>query len=169
QDICFVPNGSYAAVIEKLRPGAAEPGEIMHLDGRVLGRHDGVIRYTVGQRRGLGIGGGEPLFVVRLDADARRVIVGPREALASRQVAVAEINWLGDGGIEDAPAGGWEVAVKVRSTRPPAPARLHPRGPGRAEVELLAPEEGVAPGQACVFYAPEGSRVLGGGWIVPAR
>ena len=169
QDICFVPNGSYAAVIEKLRPGAAEPGEIMHLDGRVLGRHDGVIRYTVGQRRGLGIGGGEPLFVVRLDADARRVIVGPREALASRQVAVAEINWLGDGGFEDAPAGGWQVAVKVRSTRPPVPARLHPRGPGRAEVELLAPEEGVAPGQACVFYAPEGSRVLGGGWIVPAR
>ena len=169
QDICFVPNGDYAAVIEKLRPGAAEPGEIMHLDGRVLGRHDGVIRYTVGQRRGLGIGGGEPLFVVRLDADARRVIVGPREALASRQVAVAEINWLGDGGFEDAPAGGWQVAVKVRSTRPPVPARLHPRGPGRAEVELLAPEEGVAPGQACVFYAPEGSRVLGGGWIVPAR
>jgi len=165
QDICFVPNGSYAAVIEKLRPGAAEPGEIVHLDGRVLGRHDGVIRYTVGQRRGLGLGGGAPLFVVRLDAEARRVVVGPREALASRTVTVAEVNWLGDGDFEAAPEGGWEVAVRVRSTRPPKPARLHPAGPSRARVELLAPEEGVAPGQACVFYAAEGTRVLGGGWI----
>ena len=166
QDICFVPDGSYAAVIERLRPGAAEPGEIVHLDGRVLGRHEGVIRYTVGQRRGLGIGGGEPLFVVRLDAGRRRVVVGPREALASRSVAVAEVNWLGDGDFADAPAGGWEAAVRVRSTRPPRPARIHPEGPARARVELLAPEEGVAPGQACVFYAAAGSRVLGGGWIV---
>jgi tRNA-uridine 2-sulfurtransferase len=166
QDICFVPNGSYAAVIEKLRPGAAEPGEVVHLDGTVLGRHDGVIRYTVGQRRGLGIGGTvEPLFVVRLDAEARRVVVGPREALASRSVALGAVNWLGDGPFEAAPAGGWEVAVRVRSTRPPKPARLHPAPGGTARVELLDPEEGVAPGQACVFYAPEGSRVLGGGWI----
>ncbi len=167
QDICFVPQGSYAAVIEKLRPGAAEPGDIVHLDGRVVGRHDGVIRYTVGQRRGLGIGGeAEPLFVVRLDPEKRAVVVGPRTALARRSVPLAEVNWLGDGGFEDAPADGWEVSVRVRSTRPPKPARLHPRGAGRAEVELLAAEEGVAPGQACVFYAPEGSRVLGGGWIV---
>jgi tRNA-uridine 2-sulfurtransferase len=166
QDICFVPDGSYAAVIEKLRPGAAEPGEIVHLDGRVLGRHEGVARYTVGQRRGLGLGGGEPLFVVRLDADARRVVVGPRAALASRSVTVAELNWLGDGAFEEAPAEGWEVAVRVRSTRPPKPARVHPEGPSRARVELLDAEEGVAPGQACVFYAPQGSRVLGGGWIV---
>ena len=165
QDICFVPNGSYAAVIEKLRPGAAEPGEIVGTDGQVLGTHEGVIRYTVGQRRGLGIGGGEPLFVVRLDAEARQVVVGPREALASRSVAVNEVNWLGTGAFEAAPAGGWEVAVRVRSTRPPKPARLHPEGPARARVELLDAEEGVAPGQACVFYAPEGSRVLGGGWI----
>jgi tRNA-uridine 2-sulfurtransferase len=165
QDICFVPNGSYAAVIERLRPGAAEPGEIVHLDGRVLGRHDGVIRYTVGQRRGLGLGGGEPLFVLGLDAGARRVVVGPREALARRSVALREVNWLGDGDFEAAPADGWEVAVRVRSTRPPKPARLHPEGPDRARVELLDAEEGVAPGQACVFYAPEGSRVLGGGWI----
>ena len=163
QDICVVPNGSYASVIEKLRPGAVEPGEIVHLDGRVLGTHEGVIHYTVGQRRGLGLGGGEPLFVLRLDAEARRVIVGPRAALASRSFPVDEVNWLGDGAFESAPEGGWEVAVKVRSTRPPKPARLHPRGPGRAEVELLDAEEGVAPGQACVFYA--GERVLGGGWI----
>jgi tRNA-specific 2-thiouridylase len=165
QDICFVPDGSYAAVIERLRPGAAEPGDIVDMDGRVLGRHEGVIRYTVGQRRGLRIGGGEPLYVVRLDADARRVVVGPREALASRSVAVAEVNWLGDAPFDGAPCGGWEAAVRVRSTRPPKPARIHPEGPGRARIELLAPEEGVAPGQACVFYAPEGTRVLGGGWI----
>jgi tRNA-specific 2-thiouridylase len=165
QDICFVPNGSYAAVIEKLRPGAAEPGDIVHLDGRVLGRHDGVIRYTIGQRRGLGIGGGEPLFVVRLEPEARRVVVGPRAALARRSVPVTEVNWLGDTAFEAAPAGGWEVAVRVRSTRPPVAARVLPEGPARARVELLAAEEGVAPGQACVFYAADGSRVLGGGWI----
>ena len=166
QDICFVPNGSYAAVIEKLRPGAVEPGEIVHLDGRVMGEHGGVIRYTVGQRRGLGIGGGEPLFVLRLDAEARQVIVGPRDALARREVAVAEVNWLGDGPFEAASPEGWEVMVRGRSTRPPVPAHLHPTGPGRARVELTGAEEGVAPGQACVFYAPEGTRVLGGGWIV---
>ena len=165
QDICFVPNGSYAAVIEKLRPGAVEPGEIVHVDGRVLGRHEGVIRYTIGQRRGLALGGGEPLFVVRLDADARRVIVGPRAALAQREITVGSVNWLGDGDFAAAPEEGWEVAVRVRSTRPPVPARVHPEGEGRARVALLAPEEGVAPGQACVFYAAEGTRVLGGGWI----
>ena len=156
QDICFVPNGSYAAVIERLRPGAAEPGEIVHLDGRVLGRHEGVIRYTVGQRRGLGLGGGEPLYVVRLDAEARRVVVGPRAALATRTVPVAEVNWLGDGPFEAAPdgrlGGGGAGALD-----PPAAAGAHPpRRAGRARVELLAPEEGVAPGQACVFYAARG-------------
>ncbi len=165
QDICFVPDGDYAAVIRKLRPGAAEPGEIVHLDGRVLGRHDGVIHYTVGQRRGLGIGGGEPFYVVRLDAARRQVLVGPRSALASRRVTVREINWLGDGAFESAPPEGWEVAVKVRSTRPPRSARVCPTGPVSATVELLSPEEGVAPGQACVFYAEDSDRVLGGGWI----
>jgi tRNA-specific 2-thiouridylase len=164
QDICFVPNGDYAAVIEKLRPGAAEPGEIVHADGRVLGDHRGVIHYTIGQRRGLGIGGGEPLYVVRLEPDARRVVVGPREALGTRRVPLEGVNWLGDGRFADAPGGGHEAAVKIRSTRPPVPARIHPRE-GGAEVELLSPEEGVAPGQACVFYAAEGTRVLGGGWI----
>jgi tRNA-specific 2-thiouridylase len=164
QDICFVPDGNYAAVIEKLRPGAAEPGEIVHLDGRVLGEHRGIIHYTIGQRRGLGIGGGEPLYVVRLEPDARRVVVGPREALGTRRVPLEGVNWLGDGRFADAPGGGHEAAVKIRSTRPPVPARIHPRE-GGAEVELLSPEEGVAPGQACVFYAAEGTRVLGGGWI----
>ena len=164
QDICFVPGGSYAAVIEKLRPGAARPGDIVHLDGTVLGEHQGIIHYTIGQRRGLGIGGGDPLYVVRLDAERHQVVVGPREALATRTVPVATVNWLGNRSFDAAPDGGHEVSVKVRSTRPPVPARVHPTADG-AMVELLTPEEGVAPGQACVFYGPEGSRVLGGGWI----
>lgn len=164
QDICFVPNGNYAAVIEKLRPGAAEPGEIVDHEGRVLGRHDGVLRYTVGQRRGLGIGGlEEPLFVIRLDAEKRQVVVGPRDLLRSRTVSLREVNWLGDGVL----SGEQEVLVRVRSTRQPVPAILRPL-PGGAEVALLSAEEGVAPGQACVFYAPEGTRVLGGGWIARA-
>ena len=168
QDICFVPNGSYADVIEKLRPGAAEPGDIVDLEGNVLGQHKGVLRYTIGQRRGLGIGGGEPLYVIRLDADKRQVVVGPPEGLKTRLVTLKELNWLGDTAFNAAPPEGWEVAVKVRSTRPPIAARLHPKSDGTAEVELAEAEAGVSPGQACVFYAPEGSRVLGGGWISQA-
>ncbi|MEO1491882.1 MAG: tRNA 2-thiouridine(34) synthase MnmA [Pseudomonadota bacterium] len=164
QDICFVPTGGYAAVIEKIRPGAAEPGDIVHLDGRVLGEHKGIIHYTIGQRRGLGIGGGEPLYVVRLDPEARRVIVGPREALATRTVPISGINWIGDGAFGACDGDGHDVLVKVRSTRPPVAARVRPVG-DRAEVDLALPEEGVAPGQACVFYAPDSPRVLGGGWI----
>ena len=164
QDICFVPNGNYASVIEKLRPGAAEPGEIVHADGRALGVHPGVIHYTVGQRRGLGIGGlDEPLYVVRLDVDAQRVIVGPKEMLATRTVPVREINWLGDGSFDGARE--HNVSVKVRSTRPPSEAVIRPVSATEAEVELATAEEGVSPGQACVFYAPGSSRVLGGGWI----
>ena len=165
QDICFVPEGRYTDVIEKLRPGVSRPGEIVHLDGRVLGEHAGVLNYTIGQRRGLGISGGDPLYVVKLDADTRRVIVGPREALGASEVRLHQINWLGDGDFLDAPEGGWDVAVKVRSTRPPRPARVIPAKDGTARACLAEPEDGVAPGQACVFYAPEGSRVLGGGWI----
>ncbi len=164
QDICFVPDGNYVGVIEKLRPGAAEPGEIVHADGRVLGRHEGVIHYTIGQRRGLGIGGlSEPLYVVKLDVDARQVIVGPKEMLATRIVPVREINWLGEAPLTARAE--WHLSVKVRSTRPPREAILRPISETEAEVELLTPEEGVSPGQACVFYATEGSRVLGGGWI----
>ena len=164
QDICFVPDGNYAAVIEKLRPGAAEPGEIVHADGRVLGEHRGVIHYTIGQRRGLGIGGlDEPLYVVRLDTDARRVVVGPEDMLATRTVPVREINWLGDAPFASQEE--WPLAVKIRSTKPPIEATIRPLSETEAEVDLVTPEEGVSPGQACVFYAPEGSRVLGGGWI----
>lgn len=168
QDICFVPDGNYAAVIEKLRPGAADPGEIVDLQGHVLGTHRGVIHYTIGQRKGLGIGGlADPLYVVRLDPDARRVIVGPKTALATRVVPIREINWLGDAPFTSQPE--WDLEVKLRSTRPPAPAIIRPLSETEAEVELLTPEEGISPGQACVFYAPDSSRVFGGGWIWKGR
>jgi tRNA-specific 2-thiouridylase len=167
QDICFVPTGRYTEVIERLRPGAAEPGEIVDTDGRVLGTHRGIIHFTVGQRRGIGIAAGRPLYVVRLDAAGRRVVVGPREALRTSRVRLREVNWLGEGSIDGALCAGWhEVFVKVRSTRPPQPAWLS-RGAGGIEVDLVEGEEGVSPGQACVFYeAAEGqARVLGGGFI----
>ena len=164
QDICFVPDGNYAAVIEKLRPGAAEPGNIVHADGTVLGTHEGVIHYTIGQRRGLGIGGlADPLYVVRLDVDARAVIVGPKDMLTTRTIPVREINWLGDAPLMSRSE--WHISVKVRSTRPPRPAVLRPLSATTAEVTLTTPEDGVSPGQACVFYEDTGSRILGGGWI----
>jgi tRNA-specific 2-thiouridylase len=168
QDICFVPNGNYAAVIEKLRPGSAEPGDIVDLSGRVLGPHRGVIHYTIGQRKGLGIGGLEdPLYVVKLDPALRHVIVGPKEALSTRRVPLREINWLGDAPLESRAE--WALEVKVRSTRPPRSAVLRPLGNGEAEVELFEAEDGIAAGQACVFYDPESPRVLGGGWIWKGR
>lgn len=164
QDICFVPNGDYASVIKKLRPGAADPGDIVDINGRVLAQHNGVIHYTIGQRRGLGIGGLEdPLYVVKLDPDARQVIVGPKELLSTRTVPVREINWLGDAPFDSRET--WDLEVKIRSTRPPRAATIRPLSATTAEVELFTPEEGVSPGQACVFYAPEGGRIFGGGWI----
>jgi tRNA-specific 2-thiouridylase len=193
QDICFVPNGKYQDIVQKLRPGAIEPGEIVHTDGRVMGQHNGVINFTVGQRRGLGIATGEPLFVVKLDAPNKRVIVGPREELGVTRIALKEVNWIGDG---DAPRDGQDILVRVRSTRPPVAAKLFLGPPAsspatiannesqtrkttlisnkpagetpavQAHVLLDAPEEGVAPGQAAVFYDPHSTRVLGGGWIM---
>lgn len=171
QDICFVPKGHYTDVVEKLRPGASEPGNIVHIDGRVLGLHDGILNFTVGQRRGLNIGGGEVLYVVRLDADSRRVLVGPREALLETTVTVRDVNWLGDLplGVNDV-----EVMVKLRSMQDRVPATVSSDGQGGAMVRLSVAEAGVAPGQACVFYQPDtydvrGSRVLGGGWITKRR
>jgi tRNA-uridine 2-sulfurtransferase len=167
QDICFVPTGRYADMIERLRPGAAEAGDIVDLSGRVLGRHTGIINFTVGQRRGLGIAAGEPLYVVRLDAANGRVVVGPRAALRTTRLRLRDMNWIGDGPVEAALGGGHvEVFVKVRSTRPPRPAILV-RGDDGFEVELAGGEEGVAPGQACVLYdAGSGqARMLGGGFI----
>ena len=164
QDICFVPEGRYTTVIDRLRPQAAAAGEIVHVDGRVLGRHEGVSRYTVGQRRGLNVAVGDPLFVVRLDPAARQVIVGPREALLTASLSLKEINWLGDEPTIEA-AAGRAVLARVRSTRDPAPARLA-AADGEVRVVFAAPEEGVAPGQACVLYdAAAPSRVLGGGFI----
>lgn len=165
QDICFVPAGKYADIVQKLRPGASAPGDIVHLDGRVMGQHDGVIRYTIGQRRGLGVATGEPLFVVKIDAPNRRVIVGPREALLTRALVIGESNWLGESSLLDACAAGMPALARVRSTRAPVPGRmtLVDGVPGFA---FDTPEEGVAPGQACVLYAaPDGRTVLGGGFI----
>ncbi|EJW13185.1 tRNA (5-methylaminomethyl-2-thiouridylate)-methyltransferase [Rhodovulum sp. PH10] len=171
QDICFVPTGRYTEVIERLKPDAAEPGDIVDLDGRVLGHHQGIIRYTVGQRRGIGIAAAEPLYVVGLDAAHRRVVVGPREALKTRRMRLRDVNWIGDGTLDAALAeahtpGRLEVFVKVRSTRRPQPAWIF-RDRAEIEVELVDGEEGVAPGQACTFYdALAGqARVLGGGFI----
>jgi tRNA-specific 2-thiouridylase len=164
QDICFVPDGNYAAVIEKLHPGAAQPGKIIDQNDNSLGTHNGVINYTIGQRRGLGIGGlEEPLYVVKLDVERKLVIVGPKELLATRQVSLKEVNWLGDTPLMTQST--WEISAKVRSTRPPRDAVLRPISNTEAIVELIVAEEGIAPGQACVFYDPDSSRVLGGGWI----
>lgn len=161
QDICFVPEGRYSAVVQKLRPDAARPGEIVDQAGSVLGRHDGIIHFTVGQRKGLGLSGNqEPLFVLKLDAAKAQVVVGPRAALISHIIHLHEVNWLTE---TRAP---FDCAVKVRSMRPPVEARVTPLADGCAEVELKSAEEAIAPGQACVFY--DGSRVLGGGWIKAA-
>ena len=164
QDICFVPNGNYASVIEKLRPEAMDPGEIVDHEGNFVGTHEGVINYTVGQRRGLGIGGLEkPLYVIKLDVEGKKVIVGPKALLKTTHVPIEQINWLGDGSLQSKKE--WYLSVKVRSTRPPREAILRPINDYSASVELVTPEEGVSPGQACVFYERKGTRVLGGGWI----
>jgi tRNA-uridine 2-sulfurtransferase len=162
QDICFVPQGSYAGIVEKLRPGAAEPGEIAHVDGRVLGRHQGLIHFTVGQRRGLVVATGERLYVVKLDPERNRVIVGPRSALGCERAELIEVNWLGD---QPLPPEGLSLRIKHRAREPAVAARVLPDG-GGARVEFVEPQTGVAPGQACVFY--DGSRVMGGGWIARA-
>ena len=182
QDICFVPSGRYTDVIERLRPNAAEPGDIVHMDGRVLGRHAGIMHFTVGQRRGLGGHGPEPLFVVRLNADTRQVVVGPRASLQTRRLLLRNVNWLGAGAAPEMEprvpisfdgrqaSCGSLIHARVRSSQAPRPALLVVEN-GSTSVELLEGEYGVAVGQACVFYADDtpGARVLGGGWIATAR
>jgi tRNA-specific 2-thiouridylase len=169
QDICFVPTGRYTQVIERLRPGAAEAGNIVHLDGRVLGRHGGIINYTIGQRKGIGVPSREPLYVLRLDASAREVVVGPREALRMRSLRLRDVNWLGDEPIEAVAAAGEAILARIRSSGPLQPARLNLEESGGFTVELAHGEDGVSPGQACVFYAANGGeRLLGGGWIKSA-
>jgi tRNA-specific 2-thiouridylase len=169
QDICFVPDGDYARVVEKLRPGARQPGEIVHTDGRVLGAHQGVIGYTVGQRRGLGVATGDPLYVVGLDAPNRRVLVGPRAQLATVALTLTEPNWLGTGTLEATCAQETPVLARVRSTREPVPARLTMTD-DKPGILFDEPEFGVAKGQACVLYdATTPTRVLGGGFIAATR
>lgn len=160
-DICFVPDGNYARIVERLRPEAHDPGEIVDQAGNVLGPHDGIINFTVGQRKGLGIGGmGDPIYVIRLEPDTRRVVVGPKSALGKESLSVHEVNWLGDGPLRSKVH---RVEVKIRSMFKPVPAVLFGTGDDTAQVKFDGPQDGVAPGQACVFY--QGDRVLGGGWI----
>jgi tRNA-uridine 2-sulfurtransferase len=170
QDICFVPTGRYTGVIERLKPGALKPGDIVHVDGHRVGRHDGIINYTVGQRRGLKIPGPEPLYVVRLDAERNEVIVGPRAALRTTDLLLKNTNWLGDEPFAEATAGGLSLCVRVRSSQAPRPATLYAEADGAARVVLESGEDGVAVGQACVFYSDgdERARVLGGGFIARA-
>jgi tRNA-specific 2-thiouridylase len=173
QDICFVPSGRYTDVVQRLAPESVVPGDIVHVDGRVLGRHTGVVHYTIGQRRGLGLGASvagrdaQPLFVVRIDAAKAQVVVGPREALETRAVVLRGVNWIGPGAFSRLPPQGIDIMARVRSTRPPVPARLVPREGAEAAVVFAAGEFGVSPGQACVFYdhADDAARVLGGGFI----
>jgi tRNA-specific 2-thiouridylase len=169
QDICFVPTGRYTQVIERLRPGAVEAGNIVHVDGRVLGRHSGIINFTIGQRKGIGVAAHEPLYVLRLNAAAREVVVGPREALRARSIKLRDENWLGDEPLEVFAAEGAEILARIRSSGPLQPARLIVEQDG-VTVELAHGEDGVSPGQACVFYAADGGgeRLLGGGWIKSA-
>lgn len=160
QDICFVPNGSYARVVERLRPGACDPGDIVDLAGKVLGQHDGIINFTVGQRRGLGVAAGEPLYVVKIDPDSKNVIIGPKEALLCDAIRVSEMNWLDHMPLSEQPR---RVSVKVRSTTEPVAADIFDDGTD-VHVKFVDPQAGVAPGQACVVY--DDHKVLGGGWIV---
>ncbi|MBI4723828.1 MAG: tRNA 2-thiouridine(34) synthase MnmA, partial [Rhodomicrobium sp.] len=166
QDICFAPAGDYASVIRKLRPENVEPGEIVHADGRFLGMHQGIVNFTVGQRKGLGVAVGEPLFVVRIDMAARRIIVGPREMLRTLRISLRDVNWIGGGTLDEAVAQEQPLFVKVRSTQEPRPARLVSDRAGTG-VELADAEFGVSAGQACAFYdsGAGGARVLGGGFI----
>ncbi len=163
QDICFVPEGRYVDVIERLRPGAMEPGKIVDLEGNVLGEHQGIVRFTIGQRRGIGVGGtADPLYVLKLDPITKRVIVGPKEALQTREIWVKDVSWIG----EEVPGQGLPIVAKIRSTRPGVPATIFMEPSGRARLVLEEAEAGVSPGQAAVFY--DGDRVLGGGWIAGA-
>lgn len=170
QDICFVPTGRYASVVEKLRPDAAEPGDIVHVDGRRLGQHQGIINYTIGQRRGLGVAEGAPLFVVALKPERREVIVGPREALLTTHLGLRDVNWLGDGDLAELAGTRQDVFVRVRSSQAPQPAAIVVEPDGAVGVDLINGEHGIAKGQACVFYDTDAARgrVLGGGFIAAA-
>ncbi|MBI1649826.1 tRNA 2-thiouridine(34) synthase MnmA [Hyphomicrobium sulfonivorans] len=167
QDICFVPTGRYTGIVERLKPGAVKPGDIVHADGRKLGTHSGIINFTVGQRKGLGITGPEPLYVIRLDADTNEVVVGPRDCLRTQSLLLRNVNWLGDAPLAEVAAEGLPIFARVRSTQPPQAARLFADADGAVTVVLEDGEDGVAVGQACVFYTSGDNRgrLLGGGFI----
>jgi tRNA-uridine 2-sulfurtransferase len=175
QDICFVPAGRYGDVIAKIRPNATAPGEIVHIDGRILGRHEGIIHFTIGQRRGLGVADQTPLYVIRLDSATRQVIVGPREALKTTRLKLRDINWLSHPGLAESPAAtqaGMRIYARFRSSQAQQPATVRfDTTTGETLVTLHGGAHGIAPGQACVFYdnEGEGARILGGGWIVEAH
>jgi tRNA-specific 2-thiouridylase len=167
RDICFVPTGRYTDVIERLKPGALDSGNIVHLDGRILGRHDGIVHYTIGQRRGIKIPAAEALYVVRLDAAKNEVVVGPRSALRTTGLRLRDVNWLGEKPITEVAAEGLPIYVRMRSSQALRSAVLYAEPDAAIRVELHDSEEGIATGQACVFYADAelGARVLGGGSI----
>ena len=158
QDICFVPDGNYAEIINKYRPGALDKGDIIHIDGKILGQHDGIINYTIGQRRGIGLASPTPLYVIKIIPETRQVVVGPVEALQKVKFIIKEVNWLAD--FQEHPI---NVGVKIRSNQTIIPAQIKLLSGKMAEVTLNFPEKAITPGQACVVY--EGERVLGGGWI----
>ncbi len=166
QDICFVPEGGYEAVVSRYHSGVAAAGDIIHVDGTRLGRHEGIHHFTIGQRRGLGIATGTPLYVLHIDPEKRAIIVGPKSHLRVHHIGLRNVNWLGDTPLASLPSQGLAMHVRVRSTQPPMPARLRRQADG-FWVEILDGEDGVSPGQACVFYAggDPTARVLGGGWI----
>ena len=159
QDICFVPNGNYRDVVKKIRPDAILGGAIMHIDGYKLGDHKGTMNYTIGQRRGLGVAAGDPLYVVKIDPENNIVYLGPEEALVKTRFTVKGINWLGDRSSFE----NQEFQVKIRSTTSGVPANIKLLGDDQMEVTLLAQEKAITPGQACVVY--DSSRMMGGGWI----
>ena len=173
QDICFVPNGRYSDVVRRLRPGAIAPGDIRHINGTVLGRHNGVIDYTIGQRRGLGIGGRKdavesegPLYVVGIDADRNTVFVGPQMALACREVHLHDVNW-----INGQPGKDTRVLARLRNTASAVSARIHCDLPEKAPaiITLDEPQFGIATGQAAALYHGDDADILlGGGWISKA-
>ncbi|AZL16217.1 tRNA 2-thiouridine(34) synthase MnmA [Rickettsiales endosymbiont of Stachyamoeba lipophora] len=162
QDICFVPNGDYANVIRKSRPEAFNPGNIVDTNGNIIAKHNGIVNYTIGQRRGLGIGGNErPLYVVKIDPNNNEVIVGPEEFLSKTTFTIRDINWIGEQDFANQPE--FNAFIKLRSTHKGAFANIKPTSEFSAEVKLFSPERAITPGQACVFY--DNDLVLGGGWI----
>ena len=166
QDICFVPDGSYSEAIKKLRPNSAIPGDIISLDGKVIGTHEGIIKYTVGQRKGLGIQASKPMFVLNINANNNTITVGPREALRQSKFYINDVNWLDDMTFEELIGSRKNVLVKTRYQRTPVIAEVSPLPNKKALVTLFNEEEGISPGQACVFYCKVKIRVLGGGWII---